>query len=88
MSRSKRNVEYAEVYSYLSRKEYNPMCVENRKRVIRRFCESFILADDGHLWRVKPGPVNKKWINEREAQQQVLQSAHVSGPEAAILIVI
>ena len=78
MSRTKKAVEYEEVYRYLKHSSYEPKCPENRKRVIRRFSANIVLESDGHLWKTKPGP-KKKWIHEKQAQQQILESVHVSG---------
>ena len=80
----KKAVEYAEVYRYLSRSDsrYDPECSENRKRVIRRFSEERgMVLEDGHLFytKVKSNQEKKKWIKEKQEQQQVLESVHVSG---------
>ena len=77
-------LEYAEVYRYLSRPDsrYDPECSENRKRVIRRFSVDIVL-EDGHLFytKVKSNQEKKKWIKEKQEQQQVLESVHVSGDD-------
>ena len=80
MSKTKKTVEYEEVYRYLKHSSYEPKCPENRKRGIRRFSDNFIL-EDGHLFykKFKENQEKKKWIREKQAQRQALESAHVSG---------
>ena len=79
---AKNPVLYAEVFQYLSKdgRKYAEGCSESRKRAIRKFSEHMLL-EDGVLFYMQYGKdrqlkKKRKWIPEKERQQQILQSLH------------
>ena len=80
---SKKAVDYSEVFRFLSNKhsKYEEDCPESGKRAIR-FSERIVL-EDGLLFYLQFSDKDKKelkrkkqWINDKQKQEQILQSLH------------
>lgn len=74
MEKSKCDIRYEEVFSFLQKAAYAEGATKTRRRALRKQAKNFVL-DHGTLFRVS-GERRQQWVPDLEQQKNILKACH------------